>query len=257
MSSPSSSAREQFGRQAHRYARSRPHAQGTSLEALVRLATPSPSDRALDVATGAGFAAFALAEAAGRVVASDLTRPMLEQARSLAAERRLANLRFVQTSAEDLPFADASFDVVSCRVAPHHFVSVPRFLASARRLLRTGGRVVVADTTTPEDADLDRWQQDLERLRDPSHVRNYSPSEWRRLFSGAGLHVDALEDHHRTELLVSDWVRTSGSPPHVVAEVTRRFATAPSAVRAAFAVRDVGGDVHFSWPVVVLRGRPV
>ena len=174
----------QFGRQAERYAASRPHALGDSLELMVQWAEPKPSDLVLDVATGTGFTAFAFAARVRRVVATDLTANMVTQARRLAAERGLTNLLFHLAGAEALPFLDGVFDIATCRLAPHHFASVGRFLGEMHRVLRRGGRLVLCDSASPENPESFAWQQEMERLRDPSHVRNYSPTEWRRMTDG-------------------------------------------------------------------------
>jgi len=139
----------QFGRQAERYAESRPHATGTSLDLMVEWATPTATDRVLDVATGTGFTAFAFASFARRVVATDLTANMLIQAHRLAGERTLNNLLYSLAEAEALPFRDGVFDISTCRIAPHHFGSVPRFLAEMYRVLRSGGTLVLCDSSTP------------------------------------------------------------------------------------------------------------
>ncbi len=132
-------ARAQFGRQAERYAASRPHAEGDSLDLMVQWGEPRRSDLVLDVATGAGFTAFAFAARARRAVATDLTANMLTQARRLAAERGLTNLLFNQAEAEALPFRDEIFDIATCRLAPHHFGSAANSLspiAGLRKKLR-------------------------------------------------------------------------------------------------------------------------
>lgn len=248
-------AQEQFSRQAGLYAQSRPHALGSSLRLLALWAAPAATDRALDVATGAGFAAFAIAEQAAIVVASDLTSPMLYAARGLAAERGLSNVRFTRTAAEALAFPDGTFDLVTCRIAPHHFASVALFVNEVRRVLRRGGRFVLIDSSVPEDPVLDAWQQETERLRDPSHVRNWSPSEWRGLLEGSGFATLRESTDERTELVLSDWVRTSGSPPEVVALLERRFRGADEATRTAFRIREEDGDVAFSWMLFCALAR--
>lgn len=249
-------AQRQFGRQASRYAVSRPHATGTSLGVMVDWAKPTSADRVLDVATGTGFTAFAFAKASAEVAATDLTTNMLHEARRLAAERGLRNIRFLQAAAEALPCRAGSFDIATCRIAPHHFASVPTFLREVHRILRPGGRLVLTDSSSPEESEPYTWHQELERIRDTSHVRNYTPSEWRRFIPEAGFTLEELTTAHRTELVFSDWVRTSGSPPEVVAELRRRFIEASPAVRDAFQIREVEGDFHFSWMLVILLARP-
>jgi ubiquinone/menaquinone biosynthesis C-methylase UbiE len=253
---PKKAVQQQFGRQASCYAVSRPHATGASLGVMVDWAKPTPADRVLDVATGTGFTAFAFAEGSGEVVAADITMKMVHEARRLAAERGLRNLRFLQAAAESLPFREVSFDIVTCRIAPHHFVSVPAFLQEIRRILRPTGCLVLTDSSSPEGSEPYTWHQETEALRDPTHVQNYTPSEWRSLIAEAGFTLEELTTSHRTELVFSDWVRTSGSSPEVVGELRRRFIEASPAVRDAFHIREVDGDFHFSWMLVVLLARP-
>jgi ubiquinone/menaquinone biosynthesis C-methylase UbiE len=237
---PEKAVQRQFGHQAACYAVSRPHATGTSLGVMLNWGKPTPADRVLDIATGTGFTAFTFAEAAGEVVATDITTKMLQEARRLAVDRQLRNIRFLQVAAEALPFRDKTFDITTCRIAPHHFASVPAFLREIHRILRPTGRFVLTDSSSPEEPEPYTWHQEIERLRD----------------ADAGLTLDELTTSHRTELVLSDWVRTSGSPPDVVAELRRRFTEASPAVREAFRIREVDGDFHFSWMLVILLARP-
>lgn len=254
--SPEKAVQRQFGRQASCYAASRPHATGTSLGVMVDWAKPTRTDRVLDVATGTGFTAFAFAEGAGEVVATDITTNMVREARRLAADREARNIRFLQATAESLPFRDRSFDIATCRIAPHHFVSVPAFLREIHRVLRPTGRLVLTDSSSPEESEPYTWHQAVEVLRDPTHLRNYTPSEWKSMIAEAGFTLEELSTSHRTELVFSDWVRTAGSPPDVVAELRRRFVESSPAVRDAFHIREVDGDFHFSWMLVILLARP-
>ncbi|MFQ5848614.1 MAG: class I SAM-dependent methyltransferase [Candidatus Methylomirabilales bacterium] len=253
---PEKAVQRQFGRQASCYAVSRPHATGSSLEVMVDWARPAPTDRVLDVATGTGFTAFTFAGAASEVVATDLTMNMLCEARRLAADRGVRNIRFLQTAAEALPFRNGSFHIATCRIAPHHFASVPAFLREIHRILGPAGRLVLTDSSSPEEPDIYAWHQQMERIRDNSHLRNYTPSEWQRLVAEAGFVLEEFTTAHRSELVFSDWMRTAGSPPEVVAELRRRFVEASPAIRDAFRIREVEGDFHFSWMLVILLARP-
>ncbi len=190
-------AQERFGAFAQSYATSRPHATGDSLRRLVELLAPQPGWLALDIATGAGHMAMALAPHVGDVIASDPTLPMLAVARGLAGERGIANIHFAGLRAEQLPFADASFDVVTCRIAPHHFADVRKFVTEAARVLRPSGQFGLVDNVSPDAsttagdaaalaAAADEYN-DFERLRDPSHMRCLTLAEWRGLIATAGL----------------------------------------------------------------------
>ena len=145
-----------FDRNARRYAESPVHQSGPSLAVLLRLAEPGPGDVALDVATGTGHTALAVAEHAAEVIGLDVSSKMLAEARRLAAEQGRANVRFVEGSAEALPFPDGQFTLVTSRHAPHHFRSVETFLAEVFRVLKAGGRFVIADQISPA-ADDQAW----------------------------------------------------------------------------------------------------
>jgi ubiquinone/menaquinone biosynthesis C-methylase UbiE/8-oxo-dGTP pyrophosphatase MutT (NUDIX family) len=178
--------RQQFSRQAAHYARSDTHAGDRDLELLVEHLGVRPGQVVLDVATGTGFTAFALAARGARVVGLDLTPAMLEQARSLAPDPRIA---WVAGDAEALPFAAASFDAVTVRRAPHHFPDLRGALREMRRVTRPGGRVGIVDQVPPEDAAGRILMERLEKLRDPSHVEALPASRWRRLVQEVGIEV--------------------------------------------------------------------
>src|SRR5207245_4668682 len=169
---------EQFGATAAHYLTSKPHAKGKSLERLVELVQPQPGWRALDVATGAGHTAYAFAPHVARVWATDITDEMLTLVREEAAKRGFANLRVAYAKAEALPFEDGTLDLVTSRIAPHHFDSIAAFLDEARRVLKPSGTFALVDNVVPESAVGD-YVNAFERLRDPSHLRAWSIEEWR------------------------------------------------------------------------------
>jgi ubiquinone/menaquinone biosynthesis C-methylase UbiE len=187
--SAKSLVQSQFGANAENYATSRIHAEGASLARLVELSRPRPDWQALDVATGAGHTAMAFAPRVASVIATDLTPRMLEVAQDLARKRNLANLTFQLADAENLPFADAAFDLVTCRTAPHHFADVPRFLAEVRRVLKPRGTFGLADNIAPESPRAADRLNEIERVRDPSHARCLAAGEWLQLLRRSGFVV--------------------------------------------------------------------
>jgi SAM-dependent methyltransferase len=228
-------ARRQFGPVAERYVTSAVHAAGASLGLMVDLARPKPADRVLDVGTGAGHCAFAFAPHVASVVASDITEEMLEQVRRGTAERGLTNVSAAGPApAEDLPFPDASFEIVTCRTAAHHFADAPAFARSAFRVTVPGGALVFCDTISPDDDPAtDAWLDEIERVRDPSHVRNWSTREWRRMAEAAGYvveHEDPATD--RAWLTFDDWTGRMNVPPEGLTRLATLFETASPAARA-------------------------
>jgi ubiquinone/menaquinone biosynthesis C-methylase UbiE len=187
---------EQFGKTAAHYLTSKPHAKGKSLERLVELTSPQKSWRMLDVATGGGHVAYTFAPHVGRVWATDITQEMLDQVTAEAAKRGLDNVRTTYAKAEALPFEDDSFDLVSCRIAPHHFDSIPQFLSEVHRVLRPGAILALVDNVVPAGGVGD-YINAFERLRDPSHLRAWTMAEWRDALKAAGLAIGHEEQIYK------------------------------------------------------------
>jgi ubiquinone/menaquinone biosynthesis C-methylase UbiE len=184
---------EHFGKTAASYITSKPHAKGKSLERLVTLTAPQKEWRVLDVATGGGHAAYALAPHVARVWATDITQEMLDLVKVEAKKRGHANLRIATAKAEALPFEDGSFDLVTCRIAPHHFDSIPDFLGEVHRVLKPGGVFALIDNVVPPGSVGD-YVNAFERFRDPSHLRAWTMQEWRDALAAAGLKVTHEEE---------------------------------------------------------------
>jgi len=199
----------QFGGVAAAYATSRAHAGGSDLETLVAMLDLRADMDVLDVATGPGHTAFAVAPAVRSVIATDLAEGMIAQACSLAAERGIANVGFQVADAENLPFPDAIFDVVTCRIAAHHFLEPGRAVAEMARVLRPGGQLAVEDNFVPCDPDLDVFLNTLERLRDPVHVRAMNLDEWMGMLDAAGLAVEEARFDRKTHD-VEGWLARTG-----------------------------------------------
>jgi len=245
--------RQQYSRQAHLYARSRPHALGDTLQLMVQWAECKGAESVLDVACGCGFCAFALAPAAEKVVAVDITPRMLEEASRLAGQRGISNIEFKEADAEALPFPDARFDIVSCRISAHHFFSPSAFLSESWRVLVPGGCLLLADTSSPDDLGTARWHDETERLRDPSHVQNFTPPQWRDMVFGAGFQITEFSTNYRSHLEFGDWVKTSGCSPETISLLLQRFEQAPPEVKKAFRIQSNAARISFSWPITALK----
>jgi ubiquinone/menaquinone biosynthesis C-methylase UbiE len=254
---------ERFGAFAATYATSRSHAKGNSLARLVELAAPEPSWVALDIATGAGHVALALAPRVAHVVASDLTPQMLGVARGLAGDRGVANMPVAQVRAEALPFADAAFDLVTCRIAPHHFDDVGRFVTESFRVLRPGGVFALVDNISPDASIMNGDAAALEaaadacnafeKFRDPSHVRCLTLTGWRSLMAAAGFrerHVELLDK----PMILGPWADQQNAGEDAKRALTSMLRDGSDAFRAFMRPQDNDGDVNFMLTEAVIIG---
>jgi SAM-dependent methyltransferase len=176
-----------WSERAKGYRTSATHMAGDDLDAVVEMCEPGEGVKALDVATGGGHVARRLREQGCSVVTVD-------PAPGMQAD--------VVARAEDLPFADGSFDVVVTRIAAHHFEDIGRAVAEMARV--SNRLVIVEDTLYRSDQ-----QEEAERLRDPTHVRSYTEEEWKELLTGAGLEIERSEQFEKVHVL-DEWLARTG-----------------------------------------------
>ena len=215
--------REEFTRQAEAFAAVAVLHNRERLDRLVNAVNPAPDARALEIATGPGHIAMAMAERCREVIAVDLTDAILAVAERARRERGLANLRFQRADADQLPFADAEFDIVFCRFAFHHFEDPTVACREMARVCRVGGRVAVEDLAASEVPERAAFQDQFERLRDPSHTRALSLSALARLFGACALEIETA---YSSEVVqpVEYWMSYSHTPPDRAAQVRALFA---------------------------------
>ncbi len=255
----------QFGTHAAAYATSSVHAKGWSLERLVDLAAPEASWRVLDIATGAGHTAAAFAPLVAHVIASDITTEMLSEAANLAAARGLANMTTASADAEALPFAAASFDLVTCRLAAHHFPQPAAFVAETARVLKPGGTLGLVDNIAPDVAALPAFSASeigaaeadynaFEKLRDPSHGRALTLSEWTALMERSGLAVTAVE-RARKKMDFDDYVTRMGCTEATIARLRAMLFDGRDALKAFLDPQSSGGRISFFLHEAVVIAR--
>jgi ubiquinone/menaquinone biosynthesis C-methylase UbiE len=246
--------RSRFAPVAANYAASKFHADPTRLEELVVLAQPRPSDVCLDVATGAGNSAFALAPHVRQMVGLDITPEMLEQARGGAAKRGLTNLSWVLADAERLPFDDAAFDVYTVRAAPHHFIHIERALSEAARVLKPGGRAAFIDCSPPPAA-RERLHE-VEVGRDPSHVRSYTLGEWEARLEAAGFVVESA-DLRELDWDFEAWMDNMAVPVDTVAALAQVIGRSQGEARSQLRPEWRDGKLwHAYWHALIRARKP-
>ena len=243
----------QFGPSAAAYVASTSHAGGDDLERLLGWVRACRPGRALDVATGGGHTALALAGVAHEVVAFDLTEPMLRAAREFIRSRGAANVRFAAGDVEALPFRDGAFDTVTCRIAAHHFANVASAIRQVHRMLRPGGSFLVQDILGHDDPAANAFITEVERRRDPSHVRAYRGSEWKAFLRAAGLTV-IDEGVVRKIRPWDEWTGRTRMTPEALHALEAFVRQAPERCRAAFDFELAGDRIaSFTDRMILLR----
>ena len=249
-------AQQVFGPQAAVYATSKVHIRDDSLESVERMVGAGTGANrygwTVDLGTGAGFTAFAVAGVSDRVIASDVTEPMLRQAQRLGLERGIANLGLSQNAAESLPFADSSIDLITSRVSAHHFRDFEKALDEAQRVLKQGGSLLMADSIAPEDDAICDWMNGIELRRDFSHVENRQISNIQKILADRGFTV-VENDYPRIYLRFNEWTARTIVSPEETEALRKDFLEAPATTREAFQVAPVHNDIAFSWPCWVFR----
>ena len=240
-SSHQDKVRAVFGERAATYTTSSSHTDPEVLAWVVERALCKSHWRALDVATGTGHTAFALAPHVAHVTGVDLTPQMLAEARALQARNGLCNVSFTVADVHRLPFDADSFDLVTARRAPHHFSDVRRALAEMRRVLRPGGRLVIDDRSVPEDDEVDCLMNTLDTLHDESHVRQYRPSEWSAMLEEAGFLVESVEPFALDRPLSA---LKRDAPAASAAEIDRVMAGLTERQRSVMQVAERDGQLH-------------
>jgi SAM-dependent methyltransferase len=242
---------KQFGRTAAAYVESASHARGEDLDRIVALATEHGGERIVDVGTGVGHTLRRVAPSFRNAVGVDATREMLEAGVGVLAAAGVKNALLVQADATALPIASGSADVVTSRLAAHHFADAAGAFREIARILRPGGLFVLVDNYAPDDPALERFINEIETLRDPSHVRNHTVAGWRDLLEQSGLRNRVDSDTSVTKLTTENWLERSQTPPDRAEEVRRRLRTAPPPAVDAFQI----AATTFAVRKLILVGR--
>ncbi len=255
LNSVQQAASEQFGRQSHRYGKGHILEDVADVRAALGTISLPTKARVLDVATGAGHTGLLLASLGHEVTLSDLTEPMLQRAREAATERKLS-VQFSQHPAEAMPYADASFDLVTCRVAPHHFSAPDRFVLEVARVLVPGGYFLLIDGTVQDDEpETEAWLHEVEKLRDPSHHRLLSPRTWGELCTAAALHVQSRGIHLKKQPDLEWYFETAATSAENRLRVRELVADAPTGVRRLLSLGEEEGKTVWWWPMLTLIAR--
>lgn len=246
--------RKQFGAHAQGYVASSVHAQGFSLRRMVELTEAQPNWTVLDVSTGGGHTALAFAPNVARVVATDLTPEMLEVAERFIREKGVQNVEFKLADAERLPFQDSEFDLVTNRIALHHYPDARAAVSEAARVLKAGGIFALTDNVVPPDKITAGYINQFEKMRDPSHNWCYPLIRLEAMLGDAGLAITHSETFSK-EMDLDDWARRMGHTETMISMLEARLTQAPDSVREFLKPRQVEEKLKFSLTEAIIIGK--
>ncbi len=245
---------EQFSKRSNAYAACGALMDQADLDTVVGLLDLTGMERVLDVATGTGFLAMALSPHVKEVIGIDITPGMLELAVQAARKGELDNITCLTGDVEHLPFRESEFDVVTCRFSFHHFPGPRMSLCEMARVLRPGGRLVIEDMLSSEDTAKALYQNKMENLRDPSHIKHYKASEIERMLHEVGLvvldRVDGSSDFD-----FEHWIGMADPPAGNVESVREMMRLSMDGDLSGLDVRVKGGRMVFSYTTAIVLGR--
>ncbi len=240
-----SRVKEEFKRQAETLSVASVFTDSGILEQIHAAIGPTRTMRLLDLGCGPGIVTAALAPDVKEVVAYDLTPEMLDKAKRRCKEAGLKNVRFELGRAEQIPFEEESFDCVVTRLTIHHFLDPHRVMNEVVRVTRRGGKVVVADVVSSENEEEATLHNALETLRDPTHVRMFSPREMLDLFQSTGLrNISTVTWEMKRDY--EEWVRITNALERVKPLYIVMEALAKAGLRAGINLHFDGKTVTFT-----------
>jgi ubiquinone/menaquinone biosynthesis C-methylase UbiE len=246
--------RDQFTRQATPFSTAAPIADAGTLRMIVEAAEAGPSDTVLDVACGGGIVVCGFAPHVRHATGIDMTPAMLERARSLAAEKGIANVAWREGDVTHLPYPDGAFTIVVTRFAVHHFPDPQAVFREMVRVCAPGGRVVVVDTcASPDPAKAAEFNR-LEKLRDPSHARALPLTELKGLFRNAGL-AEPRESFYELRDTVEHLLARSFPNPGDDKKIIEMFTASLADDRLGIPVQRAGDSLDYAYPVAILAAR--
>ena len=213
-------ARKVFTQSSESYAARKAKVDRVSHEAMVRLSGVKPTDSVLELACGPAFVGLLFAEKGQSVVGIDLAQ--LEKAAKLRNERGVNNLSLIDGDVNSLPLTEGSFNVVACHKAFHHFSRPTHVLQEIRRILPSHGKLVLGDSLSSEDPAKNALHNEIEKLRDPSHVKMYALAELQAAVSLSGFKVERYEVFE-DERDFDWWMSVINPPAEIVEQIKSRL----------------------------------
>ncbi|ASK64439.1 SAM-dependent methyltransferase [Virgibacillus phasianinus] len=229
-----------FAKNSNAYVTSSTHSTGPDLPLLIDWLKPQSDMNALDVATGGGHVAKHLSKHVANIIASDLTKEMLNNTAKYL--HSYTNIKYAVADAEELPFDNNTFDIVTCRIAAHHFPTPDKFIAEVCRVLKPDGKFMLIDNVAAEEQTLDNFVNKVEKMRDYSHVRSHTVTEWMALFDKNQLTILKQQSRKKT-LPYKEWTDRTLMDDQAKHAVSFYLKNAPKRIRDYFQVTITGDEI--------------
>ncbi|QQZ07805.1 class I SAM-dependent methyltransferase [Heyndrickxia vini] len=248
---------KQFGRSANSYVTSEIHQKGKDLQKLIEIANLTGNEDVLDIATGGGHTANAFAHYVKHVTAVDLTAEMIKAAKGFIEDNGRTNVSFIQGDAEKLPFDHECFDIVTCRIAPHHFPNINKFIESVHKVLKPGGMFLLDDNVSPENDDQDQFYNKIEEKRDYSHYRAWKKTEWIRMLEEKGFNIEEMYRFEKT-FQFDSWCNRMNLNAEEKNELTEFMLHASSDIKKKFQIEVIENSIiSFKGEAIILKAHKI
>ena len=245
---------DQFTKQAVPFATAPGIKDGEALRLVIDFTGATPEDTLLDVACGPGLIVCAFAEVVKHATGIDLVPAMIDHAKGLQREKKLANITWRVGDITPLPYADASFSVVASRYAFHHFLDPPAVMREMKRVCKPGGKVVMIDVMASPDPQKAAAYDRAEKLRDPSHTRALPLAEMESLFPQVGLPAPR-KTFYKVEADLEDNLRRSFPNPGDADKLRQMFVESLENDGLGVGAHRKGNNIYFAYPIAVLVGE--
>lgn len=253
----SQTASKRFDKIASSYAQSEVHSMSPSIKRLHEILPLKSGLTLCDIACGAGHLGLSFSEYTQRLVGVDPAPSMLHAFQNIANERGI-NIETVEAYAEAIPLPDNTFDLVTSRLAPHHFSDIQNAVKEMARITQPGGYIAVIDLEGHPDPYVDDFNHQIELLHDPTHCRSYIAQQWKVFFEEAGLVIDNLESGHKERpqgLPLSRWCEIASSGEEAEKKIRQTLEAAPKSILEALDISRKNGEFFISVRTVLIVGR--
>lgn len=230
---------QQYQDKSKSYLNSTVHAKGIEFEKMQGVIQKHQLKQVLDLGCGGGHVSYQIAPFAEQVTAYDLTAEMVQLVVEQAKQKKLNNIVGQQGAAEQLEFEDDHFDGVISRYSAHHWQNIRQAMSEIFRVVKPSGKVILVDILGTQQPILDTFFQSIESIRDPSHVRNYSLTEWTNFAEYAGFQIETIEKQY-LNLDFQSWVGRMQTPSFAIETIRYLQQKASDQVRNYYQIQDDG-----------------